>query len=113
MNSIYMNIENDFPKNDYKKSKLNKNNTNNTNTNIDMKECNENISKNYSECDNLFDDSELKFSIKESFDNPDKYDDLNIYDEQYNKYVNVKYYILSVLIILILLIILMYFLFKK
>ena len=51
--------------------------------------------------------------IKESFDNPSMYDDLNIYDEQYNKYINLKYYVLGLLVILILLFIFMYFVFKR
>lgn len=94
MDSIYMNIENDFPKN---------NNNSEFSYEEDNYECYIEGGMN----------SEMEGNMKESFDNPNRYDDLNIYDEQYNKYVNFKYYILSIFIILFLLGILMYFLFKK
>jgi hypothetical protein len=59
---------------------------------------------NNAECDYINNDSEcyIEDEMKENFDNPNRYDDLNIYDEQYNKYVNFKYYILSIFIILFL-----------
>ena len=53
------------------------------------------------------------FLIRENFDNYKLYDDLNVYDEQYNKYVNLKYYIMSFIVIFIFLFIIFYFLFKK